>query len=46
MSDGFSSDAAKQAQRVASLKKNRLAALELAPVVARLREEFQQCGIF
>ncbi len=46
LSDGFSSDAAKQAQRDASLKKNRLAALELAPVVARLREEFQQCGIF
>lgn len=46
LSDGFSSDAAKQAQWVAFLKKNRLKALELAPVVARLREEFQQCGIF
>ncbi|MEJ8294552.1 nucleotidyl transferase AbiEii/AbiGii toxin family protein [Delftia tsuruhatensis] len=46
LSDGFSSDAAKQAQWVAFLKKNRLEALELAPVVARLPEEFQQCGIF
>lgn len=46
LSDGFSSDAAKQAQWAAFLKKNRLEALELAPVVARLREEFQQCGIF
>lgn len=46
LSDGFSSDAAKQAQWTAFLKKNRLEALELAPVVARLREEFQQCGIF
>lgn len=46
LSDGFSSDAAKQAQWVAFLKKNRLEALELAPVVARLRKEFQQCGIF
>ena len=46
LSDGFSNDAAKQAQWAAFLKKNRLEALELAPVVARLREEFQQCGIF
>mgnify|MGYP006139449711 CR=1 FL=1 len=46
LSDGFSSDVAKQAQWAAFLKKNRLEALELAPVVARLREEFQQCGIF
>lgn len=46
LSDGFSSDAAKQTQWAAFLKKNRLAVLELAPVVARLREEFQQCGIF
>lgn len=46
LSDGFSSDTAKQAQWAAFLKKNRLEALELAPVVARLREEFQQCGIF
>ena len=46
LSDAFCSDAAKQAQWAAFLKKNRLAALELAPVVARLREEFQQCGIF
>lgn len=46
LSDGFSNDVAKQAQWAAFLKKNRLEALELAPVVARLREEFQQCGIF
>ncbi|MDR0204240.1 MAG: nucleotidyl transferase AbiEii/AbiGii toxin family protein [Delftia acidovorans] len=46
LNDAFGSDAAKQAQWAAFLKKNRLAALELAPVVARLREEFRQCGIF
>lgn len=46
LSDAFCNDAAKQAQWAAFLKKNRLAALELAPVVARLRAQFQQCGVF
>ena len=45
LSDGFSDDATKQAQWRAFLKKNRLDALDLANVVARLREEFQKCAV-
>lgn len=44
LSDGFSGDAAKQAQWTAFLKKNRLDAMELANVVTRLREEFHKLG--
>lgn len=46
LSDAFCSDAAKQMQWAAFLKRNRLPALELTAVVARLRQEFQQCGLF
>ncbi|MGF6346782.1 hypothetical protein [Variovorax sp. W2I14] len=42
MSDAFVQDAAKQRQWAAFLKKNRLEALDLAEVVARLRGVFQK----
>ena len=45
LSDSFSGDATKKAQWAAFLKKNRLDAMDLANVVARLREEFQKLGI-
>jgi len=45
LSDSFSGDATKKAQWAAFLKKNRLDAMDLADVVARLREEFQKLGI-
>lgn len=42
LSDAFVRDAAKQRQWAAFLKKNRLEALDLADVVALLRDEFQK----
>ncbi|WGT63668.1 nucleotidyl transferase AbiEii/AbiGii toxin family protein [Variovorax paradoxus] len=42
LSDAFVQDAAKQSQWTAFLKKNRLDALDLAEVVARLRGEFEK----
>ena len=42
LSDAFVQDAAKQRQWAAFLKKNRLEALDLAQVVARLRGVFQK----
>ena len=42
LSDNFARDAAKRAQWVAFLKKNRLDALDLVEVVTLLRDEFQK----
>jgi Nucleotidyl transferase AbiEii toxin, Type IV TA system len=44
LSEAFVQDAAKQKQWAAFLKKNRLEALDLAVVVARLRDVFQDLG--
>lgn len=46
LSDEFSSNASKQAQWTAFLKKNRLESVGLSVVVTRLREEFQKVGLF
>lgn len=42
LTGAFAFDAAKQTQWAAFLKKNRLGVLDLAVVVALLREEFQR----
>jgi len=42
LSDAFAEDATKQRQWAAFLKKNRLAVLDLAEIVALLRSEFQK----
>lgn len=42
LSDAFAQDAVKRAQWAAFLKKNRLQALDLVPVVTLLRDEFQK----
>jgi len=42
LSDAFAHDAVKQAQWASFLKKNRLQALDLVPVVTLLRDEFQK----
>ena len=44
LSEAFVQDAAKQKQWAAFLKKNRLAALDLAVVIERLRDVFQDLG--
>jgi hypothetical protein len=45
LSEQFAQDALKQTQWNAFLKKNRLGALALGDVVARLRHEFEMLGV-
>jgi len=45
LSEQFAQDALKQTQWNAFLKKNRLGALALSDVVARLRNEFEMIGV-